>query len=169
MFKKTLLFLLASVSVSANAVTMTTASTPTSSHKVGVGFSFSGPMGISLYSDVSDSNFIQGTVSIAPTNYLEATGDYAFANNRFFGSIPTLTPFWGLGLLMVQGSSRYWLDSETSLRTSQTHGGVRIPFGMNFVIPQTPVQLSAEIAPSIIIAPINYSYMQGGLNLRVLF
>lgn len=138
-----------------------------SGRKVGVGIAFIGPMGLSLYGDVDSDNFVQGAVAFGEDADFAATADYAFAYRHAIEAAPSITPYWGVGAIGIQDdrdNSRFDVDER-----DETYVGGRIPLGANWVIPSTPIQLGAEIAPTLLVAPATYAYVQGGMNIRVLF
>ena len=140
-----------------------------SGNKVGVGVSFSGVTGLSIYADTSRNHFVQAAIGFAPYGSYEATSDYAFAYRNAISTLPSVTPYWGLGAVLLHDQSDYWSRYARNEIQSTTYVGARIPLGLNFVIPKTPVQLAAELAPSLLLTPATYSYLQGGVSARVLF
>lgn len=139
-------------------------------NKFGIGIGFSETTGISLYADTSSRNFVQGSLGFARYGTYIATADYAFPYRNVISAIPRLTPFWGLGAVLLHDENRFWtkypggeLDDKTSFV------GARIPLGLEYVIPGTPVQLAGELAPSFLLIPEKFGYLQGGMSARVLF
>ncbi|MEI8027352.1 MAG: hypothetical protein WCI18_13470 [Pseudomonadota bacterium] len=140
-----------------------------SGNNVGVGVAFSGLTGISMYAETDRSNFIQGAIGFEPYGSYEATGDYAFTHRNAFSANPNVTPYWGIGGIVLHDRNDYWTRYQREGYDSTTYFGARIALGVNFVIPRTPVQLGAEVAPSLLLTPATYSYLQGRLSARVLF
>ncbi|MCX6123334.1 MAG: hypothetical protein NTV34_01075 [Proteobacteria bacterium] len=155
--------------VSAYGAEMTKSAAPDTGNKIGVGVGFSGAPGVSVYVDTGYKNFLQGGVGFAPLGSYAATGDYAFGYRNAVSSLPSLTHYWGLGAVVLHDQTNQWPRYAREEDTSTTYVGARIPLGLNFVIPKTPVQLGAELAPSLLLTPATYSYLQGGLSARVLF
>jgi len=137
--------------------------------KVGVGVAFTGLTGLSLYADTSYDNFAQSTVAFGRYGTYAITGDYAFAYRAAISSIPSITPFWALGIVLLHDQNNYWPGYASVDTASSTYVGARLPLGLNFVIPKTPIQLAAELAPSLLLTPSTYGYVQGSASLRVLF
>lgn len=73
-----------------------------SSNDFGVGVDFSGPVGLSLYHNVNAGNFVQGAVAYANGGNYAFTADDTFASHGVFSGAPTLTPFWGIGGIVLQ-------------------------------------------------------------------
>ena len=136
---------------------------------VGIGFAFSGLTGLSVYADTNRNNFVQGAIGFDSRGSYEATGDYAFSYRNEILATPNVTPYWGLGGVILHDQSDYWSRFAREGHDSTTYFGARLSLGLNFVIPRTPVQLGAEIAPSLLLTPATYSYLQGRLSARVLF
>lgn len=138
-------------------------------NQVGVGLAFSGLTGLSVYADTSTSKFLQAELGFAPSGAYQATGDYAFGYRNAVSTLPSVTPYWGLGAVLLHNRSEYWAQFAPKDMESRTYVGARIPMGANFEIPRTPVQLSAEIAPSLLVIPETHIYVQGRVSVRVLF
>jgi hypothetical protein len=141
----------------------------TSSQNIGVGISFYGPVGLSLYGKLSNSNFLQGSLAWGRGGNVGATVDHAFSYQEAFSDAPILTPYWGLGVVSLFDRGHYWVSDKESNENSTTYIGGRIPLGVHFVIPRTPLQIGAEVAPTLLLTPVTYAFVQGGMNLRVLF
>lgn len=137
--------------------------------KVGIGASFSEVSGVSVYIEADADNFFQGTLGFANYGNYAATGDYAFAFRNVISKLPSVTPYCGLGAVLWRDESAPVSRNSPEEYEATTNVGARIPFGVNFEIPKTPVQLSAELAPSLLFDPENRSYLQGGFSARVLF
>jgi hypothetical protein len=163
------LLLIAAYGTLAHGASLTRSSPRHAYDKVGLGLGFSGVPGISGYADISRDNFVQAGLGFANHGSYGVTGDYAFAYPRVFRGAPTVTPFWGLGVLVLHDGRDYWSRYFAATEGENTYAGARIPLGFNFVIPRTPVQLEAELAPSLIMVPIAMGYLQGGVSLRILF
>jgi len=143
-----------------------TRTAPAEERRYGVGVAFEGRAGVSLYGDVDPTHFLQAAFALGEENAFLATADFAFGYPHT--AVSGLMPYWGVGLIGVHDPSHNWTHGAHSANTS-TNGGLRIPLGLNFLIPRTPVQLSGEIVPTAVVAPARYTYIQGGLNARVLF
>jgi hypothetical protein len=134
-----------------------------------VGIAFFGVTGLSVYADVTQRNFLQAAIGFSRGGSYALTADYAFAYNDAISSLPSITPYWGVGGILLHDQSDYWADYAPKDNRTSEYFGARIPFGLNWVIPSTPVQLAAEIAPSLLFSPSSYGYLQGGFSARILF
>jgi hypothetical protein len=146
-----------------------TVTAPSEGRKIGVGVAFQGATGLSVYADADSSHFVQAAAAWGATGAYSFTGDYAFDYPHAFNSAPILTPYWGIGVAAVKPGEEYWIPRYTYDDHTGTDAGLRIPLGLNLVIPKTPVQLGVELAPTVIVTPVTYSYLQGGVDARVLF
>lgn len=138
-------------------------------HNLGAGISFVGPTGISLYGETSVDRFVQASFGSMGKGDYQGTLDYAFSAPHYFATVPNLTPYWGVGLVGVHDSDRYKYYPDRVRKAETDFIGARIPVGVNFVIPRAPLQVAAEVAPSVVGNRSSYVYVQGGLAARVLF
>ena len=162
------IFLLA-IAGSSYGVELEKSATTNSGNQVGVGLAFSGVTGLSVYADTERSKFLQVGIGFAPSGGYEATGDYAFGYRNAISTLPNITPYWGIGAVVLHDQGEYWSRYTSEDVDSRTYVGARIPMGANFVIPKTPVQLTAELAPSLLVTPATNIYVQGRIGVRVLF
>ncbi len=140
-----------------------------SDNQIGVGIGFEGATGLSVYKDAWDANFFQANLGWGPGGSYHVSGDYAFGYPGTVAAIPQLTPYWGVGVLAAQRSESYWVPYGNRVVATSDEVGARLPLGVNFVIPRTPVQLSGQLVPTLIATSPSYSYLQGGVSARVLF
>jgi hypothetical protein len=118
--------------------------------------------GLTGYHQFSDQNFIQISVG----HNLVLAGDYGIRLANITPKHPELMPFVGAGAFVF--SNRYW--STYSDRGKHLSGlGVRIPLGIMYQIPEAPVHLHAEIAPSATISPFIASFLAFELGIRFIF
>jgi hypothetical protein len=135
----------------------------------GVGVAFFGVTGLSVYADVTPRNFLQAAVGFSKGGSYAVTADYAFPHHNALSSLPSLTPYWGFGGVLLHDESDYWSNYDRKKNRHSEYFGARVPLGLNWVIPSTPIQLAAEIAPSLLFSPSSYGYLQGGFSARILF
>ncbi len=152
------------------AVGMSVSPQHDSGDQAGIGIGFAGVPGLSVYDELGRDHFLQGAFGFGSHGSFEVTGDYAFDYRNAIKGAPILTPFWGLGAVALhEEDDRIVDDDGIASDNRRTYVGARIPLGMNLVIPKSPVQIAAEIAPSLLLTPATYSYIEGGLSVRVLF
>jgi hypothetical protein len=138
-------------------------------NKVGLGITFSGVTGLSLYAELNQRNFLQAAVGYSSEGSYAFTGDFAFGHHNAFQDAPSVTPYWGMGVVWLHDQSDYWSRFSQKRNHSNDYSGARFPLGLNFIVPQSPVQIAAEIAPSLLVTPATYGFIQGSLSLRFLF
>jgi hypothetical protein len=135
----------------------------------GVGIGLIGVPALSVFAKTAETRHLQGGLTFGDDADFAATADYCFDYPRVLSGAPTVTPYWGGGAIMVHDVNDRYFAYDDDEFNSDTFVGGRIPLGLNFVIPRTPVQLGAEVAPTLLLTPISYSYLQGDLHVRVLF
>lgn len=137
----------------------------------GVGIEFFGPAGISLYDRLDQNHFVQGALAFDSFGDYVITGDYLFANKGDLFHSPQITPYWGVGafLLYDDGSDLHIYRHRRTYDSPRSYLGGRIPLGINFVIPKTPVQIGVEIIPSILMIPATDAFLAAAFHVRVLF
>jgi len=151
------------------AETMTKTSPSSGGNQFGVGVVLGDGAGLSLYGDTDIDHFVQAGMVWGPLDTYSLTADYAFAYRHAISSMPIVTPYWGLGLAVVRPGVDSWYTRYDEREQYRTDFGLRLPLGLNIVIPRTPVQLGVELAPTLLVAPATYSYLQGDLHARLLF
>jgi hypothetical protein len=169
MNKKTLAVLIAFSGYATGAQANYAEQPHSTSGKYGVGLAFTGLTGISLYSETTPRNFFQAAVGFEERGSYALSADYAFGYRGEIFSWPSVNPYWGLGLTYLQDRRDYWARFSEVDRSSQQYFGARVPLGLNWVIPETPIQLVIEGAPTILFRPAVFVYLQGSFAVRVLF
>ena len=153
----------------AYAIDLVKSAEPRSGNHFGVGVTVSEATGLSVYAETNRDNFVQLGFGFAPYGSYAVTGDYALGYRNAFSDLPSLTPYWGVGAVLLHDQRDHWSRFSRDERASTNYVGARLPLGVNFVIPKTPVQVAAELAPTLLVTPVTYGYVQGGLSARVLF
>lgn len=161
-------FLLASAG-SASGSSFDSSGASNNAGAAGVGVAFFGVTGLSVYADVSQRNFLQAAIGFSRGGSYAVTADYAFPHHNALSSLPSMTPYWGFGAVVLHDQSDYWSAYARKKNRYSEYFGARVPLGLNWVIPGTPIQLAAEIAPSLLFSPSSYGYLQGGFSARILF
>ena len=161
--------LLISAASLAPAETLTKSAPANTGDQLGLGVVVGGDVGLSVYAGLDDGHFAQAAAAWGPARSYVITGDYAFAYPGKIHGAPQLTPYFGLGVAALSEGEGYWGLRNTDRTRSGLDAGLRLPLGLNMVIPRTPVQLGAELAPTLLLAPDVYSYLQGDVHARVLF
>lgn len=142
---------------------------PSSEGQFGIGIEFFGPAGLSIYNKLDSNHFLQGALAFNSGGDFTVTGDYAFANQGDLFHNPHITPYWGVGALILHEDDTLIYRHRRLYEGTRTYLGGRIPFGLNFVIPKTPVQIGAEIVPSLLLIPATDVFLSAAVHVRVLF
>lgn len=123
----------------------------------GIGAVIGEPTGITGKMFLSDSIAVDATVSWSfVKDKLYVHSDYLHHFSGLFGGdIPALLAYTGIGGMIE-------LQDNPEI-------GVRIPFGLSYTIPETPVELFFEIAPIVLLAPETDAELNGGLGARYYF
>lgn len=116
--------------------------------------------GISLWQKTAEDQALQGTLSIGDDSFYVGA-DALFESKEIFRS-PHVVPYAGIGAF-------YSSSGEFAKDNRSTAGGLRVPLGLRFDLPNTPVQLAAEVAPSLLVEPISAGFAQGQMMMRVRF
>ena len=166
---KKILFVLVTVLQSLGIVSLASAA-PSSDGQFGIGIEFFGPAGLSLYNKMDANHFLQGALAFNSAGDFTMTGDYAFANQGDLFHNPHITPYWGLGALLLHEDDDNVIYHHRHIYDgTRTYLGGRIPFGLNFIIPDTPVQIGAELVPSLLLIPGTDVFLSAAVHVRVLF
>lgn len=138
-------------------------------NNTGVGIALgTGISGVSLYRDLYTDAFVQGTVSIGAYGSLGLSGDYALAIPDLFTNARFLRAYYGGGVMLVR-SPRSWGRSYRDDDDGITFVGARMPLGVQFLIPNTPLQLAFQLEPGLWIMPGTYVFLDATLMFRFLF
>jgi len=130
----------------------TTCSTAKAKTALGLGVS-SISTGVSGYHDLGGGNFVQGLIGVGPTALV---GDYCWLNPL----AKDLQWYYGAGGYVAD--HHYWHHYHEDGVTL----GARMPIGLLFTPSKAPLQLSAEIAPALNVAPEPFVGIDFGLALR---
>lgn len=131
----------------------TTCSTAKAKTGLGLGVS-SMSTGVSGYHDLGGGTFVQGLLGLGPTALV---GDHCWLNPL----AKDLQWYYGAGGYVAD--HHYWHHHEHEDRVAI---GARMPLGLLFTPSTAPLQLSAEIAPALNVAPEIFMGLGLGLALR---
>ena len=139
----------------------TSASDAAPKQGLGVGIIVGEPTGISLKKWTDDTHAIDGAVaiSLSDSDAFQLHADYLIHN---FSSLSTpemkgATPWY------------YGLGARLRSRNGDTHFGVRVPLGVNYLFADSPLDFFAEVAPVLDIAPKAALDLNGAIGLRFYF
>jgi hypothetical protein len=133
---------------------------------IGIGVSLGANSGLSGYFGVSHGSFIQSVVAMNRYDGYALSVDYAFRDVAFNSSMLDL--YYGIGGV-IGHSAYYWSIRDRDRWASQDYFGLRIPLGLLFWIPNTPIQIAPEIAPTVVFGPSTFVTIDPSLALRLVF
>jgi hypothetical protein len=133
---------------------------------IGLGVSLGANSGLSGYFGVSSGGFIQSVIAVNRYDGYAFSVDYAFRNQAFNSS--KLDFYYGIGGVFGH-SPYYWSIRDRGSWDKQDYFGLRVPIGLLFWIPSTPIQIAPEIAPTVIFAPDTFVTFDPSVALRLVF
>lgn len=136
--------------------------------KFGFGLIVGDPTGFSWKYKLDGQNALDGALGFSPYDRFRFHVDYLWIARPFNDQNLTLT--YGAGGAVGFGRTEYVLVSRGNgyfLRTVETGFGVRGPVGINYMIPRSPVELTLELAPILILTPDGGVGLDGGVAVRV--
>ena len=137
---------------------------------MGAGISVGTGSGLSLFyqQEGDTSRAYQGLVNFDTDGHFSVHADILFP--LVVESDPHWDATWGLGGIVgnyhrasLKLAGKFDKDADDFLF------GVRIPFNIVYYIPNTPLQIGAEVAPSFVIADHPYGYIHVALIVRLIF
>ncbi len=139
------------------------------SSNLGLGLIIGEPTGLEARWSVAPEREIHGILAFSFSDFVMLAGDYVF---EFPGAswLPAqarsqLTPYIGLGgVLLFSNGHRFGNDRKYFTSNDSVGLGIRIPVGMEWHIPRSPIGLFAELVPGIGIVPGTYGFFQGGIG-----
>ncbi len=140
---------------------------------MGIGVGLGSVDGISMYYRMDQSAFAQGFLSFSDGADYYISGDYCFQYPGTFIDAPYLVPYYCLGGFIMEVDWGYyhgrWWSRRGDWDDHTTFIGAHVPLGLQVFIPQTPLQVYGELAPSLFITPGTYVSMFIQLGIRFLF
>src|SRR5437867_1737656 len=162
MRKRLLLILMVSLAVGASGLPAY------AQGRLGIGFIFGDPTGFSWKYKFGYQNAIDGAFGFSPFDRFRFHVDYLWVARPFDNQ--NLSVSYGLGGAVGFGRSEYIVGRGKYIylfaRDVSTGFGIRTVIGLNYMIPRSPVELTLEAAPIVIIDPIGGFGVDGGLAVR---
>lgn len=132
---------------------------------IGVGIMAGDPTGISIKSWINDKTAIDGGVgwSFSGEDSFQMHADYLFHNFEILetatmeGSLPL---YYGIG-----GRYRYEEDDGGG----DSVFGVRVPIGVSYIFPESPIDVFAEIVPILDLIPDTEIELNAAVGIRYYF
>ena len=132
----------------------------------GIGLIVGEPTGISWKYQLSERNALDGALGFSPFDRMRLHVDYLWLARPF--NERRLILSYGAGLAV--GFGKRWVDGRRGVfgYVVQEAGlAVRIPVGLSYTIPRTPLEIGLEIAPLVILGPEAGLSADGGVILRI--
>jgi hypothetical protein len=132
----------------------------------GIGLIVGEPTGISWKYQLSDRNALDGALGFSPFDRMRLHVDYLWLSRPF--NERRLVLSYGVGLAI--GFGKRWVDGRRGVfgYVVQEAGlAIRIPVGLSYAIPRTPLEVGLEIAPLVILGPEAGLGADGGVILRI--
>lgn len=132
-----------------------------------IGFIIGDPTGFSWRVGTGTDNSLAGAVGFSSHDHLQAHVDYLWHSTPFENQ--NLGVSYGVG-----GAAGFGRDRDTFggfNHAGHDHDnafGVRIPVGLTYLIPESPVELLLELAPLIVVVPSSGIGLNGGIGARIL-
>lgn len=134
--------------------------------RFGFGFILGEPTGLSWKYRMDRANALDGAIGFSPYDRFRVHVDYLW-NARPF-SDPNFSLHYGLGAAFGFGRTEYVArkGKDYFIRSQDLGFGLRAPFGIDYLIPRSPVELFFELAPIFIFAPGTGVGIDFGLGVR---
>ncbi len=134
----------------------------------GIGIAIGGISGISGYHRLDPLHFMQGTLALS--NYGNAfaiAADYGIYAPKLFEYSKHVVAYYGLGGMLVKLPRLVFFGNDVT--RDRVYVGARIPLGVQFFIPDAPLQLGLEMTPGMFIVPATYVSLDATFLVRFLF
>lgn len=155
------------------ALVPSAAQSSTVSHPFGLGIMLGEPSGVSGKYWLEDRRAVDFGLAYSVNSYELIFVDYLFHFPKGFGHansefIRSLNPYVGIGALIAFSSQ----DSRHAFFENKSGNvglGLRIPFGLEWMIPRSPIGLFVELVPGIGLIPGTSAILQGAIGARWFF
>jgi len=139
--------------------------------KTGIGIGFGSISGLSIYHTNASAGFIQGLIAFHSGGDFFASGDLCTHLKELFSRVPRLDPYYGFGAMVLRynGHWHHFGFREFTTDDSKLMLGGRIPIGVNYSIPETPLQVNIQVAPGLLVGTGTFVTFEALTGLRVLF
>ncbi len=133
--------------------------------RFGFGLVFGEPTGLSWKYKLDRSNAFDGVVGFSPEDRFRIHADYLWIGHPFNDGSFSL--HYGLGAAIGFGRTSYLATRDGYfIRTQELGFAVRVPIGIDYAIPRSPLELYFELAPIIILTPDAGVGIDAGLGIR---
>ena len=135
--------------------------------RFGFGFILGEPTGLSWKYKMSRANALDGAIGFSPGNRFRIHVDYLWSAYPFRD--PEFSLHYGVGAVIGFGETWFVQHGHNGgywAGTTDLGFGVRVPFGIDYSIPRSPVEIFFELAPIVIFAPAAGVAIDVGLGVR---
>ncbi|MDP2360096.1 MAG: DUF3996 domain-containing protein [bacterium] len=141
--------------------------------RLGVGVMIGEPTGLNakLWLDKTHALDFGLAWSLSEHQDMHVHADYLFHNNNVFansGASGLLSLFYGIGGRMRIHDDNNDHNGNDNDR-DKNRVGVRIPVGIDWVLPRAPVDFFMELAPVVDLMPDTHLDVEGGIGVRFWF
>lgn len=135
--------------------------------KFGAGFVFGEPTGIAWKYRINQANALDGAVGFSPFDRYRVHVDYLWQSYPFHEQ--RLALHYGIGAAIGFGRTQYVVVNgryNYFLRDQEVGFAARIPVGLSYTVPRSPIDLFLEAAPLMIFSPGTGVALDAGLGVR---
>ncbi len=135
--------------------------------RFGIGFIIGDPTGFSWKYKLSSQNVLDGAIGFSPYDRFRFHVDYLWVARPFNDNNFSLT--YGVGGAAGFGRTEYIVVRGRGglfTRDYETGFGFRVPVGLSYMIPRSPLELTLELAPLFVAAPVGDFGVDGGFAVR---
>jgi hypothetical protein len=134
--------------------------------RFGFGLVIGEPTGLTWKYRMSHENAIDGVVGFSPADRFRIHADYLWSSHPFVDASFSL--HYGAGAALGFASSTYFPSRDGYfVRTVDLGFAARVPVGIDYAIPRSPVELYFELAPLVILSPSAGVGIDAGIGVRV--
>lgn len=140
----------------------------------GVGVVLGEPTGFTAKFWLQPDRAVDAGLAFSFSDFVLVYSDYLFHFRGAFGNsnpfLHQLVPYVGLGgeLFVSESSDRtggpYYTPNDSSVGF-----GIRIPLGLEWLVPRAPLGIFLELVPGVGIVPSTFGFFQGGIGARFYF
>lgn len=141
---------------------------------LGLGLLIGEPTGPTFKLWLPENRALDGGIAFSLRSFFLVYVDYLFHFPQGLGTsgefISQLEPYVGAGAVIFISTQTGRTDSALFTQSGDTKAfGLRIPLGVEWMIPKAPVGLYVELVPGVGFIPSTFAFFQGGVGARFYF
>jgi hypothetical protein len=141
---------------------------------LGMGLVFGEPTGFSFKYLLPENRAIDGGLAFSLRSFFMIWSDYLFHFPGAFGAssdfVSQLKPYVGGGAVLFFSTKSGRTDRALYTDSGNSVAfGLRVPFGIEWMVPRAPVGIYVELVPGVGIIPSTFAFLQGGVGGRFYF